>query len=64
MDVRTAVLTVSVFLVGWVASGFIIMGPEILRQLKARRRMEEWRRVTSEGARHHKDGQPSSDRHQ
>jgi hypothetical protein len=52
MDPSSAVLIIVVFLVGWVASGFIIKGPEIFRQFKARRRAQQWRGSIEERAQH------------
>jgi hypothetical protein len=50
MGSDSAVLLVSIFLIGWLVSGFLLMGPEIIRQLRAKRRMDRWRRLTSEKA--------------
>jgi hypothetical protein len=47
MDTASAVLLVSIFLIGWIAGGFVLLGPEIVRQIRANRRMERWRRLTS-----------------
>lgn len=47
MGSDSAVLLVSIFLIGWLVSGFLLMGPEIIRQLRAKRRMDRWRRLTS-----------------
>jgi hypothetical protein len=66
MDIGSAVLLVSIFLVGWVASGFVLLGPEIIRQVQAKRRMERWRRLTSEnrGMDSTEGSDESSKRHQ
>lgn len=50
MDFQSSVLLVVTFIAGWLAGGFLLMAPMIIRHIRQRRRQQQWLRSVTGGA--------------